>query len=287
MMSSEHDKSLIVLTGLSGGGKSVAAATLEDLGYYTIDNLPLRLLDKFVELMLVYENELNKVALVIDSRTKNIDAAIEKIKVLQEKYSAKVVFLHASEDVLVKRYKETRRRHPMGENLPEAIQAEKEKLWPIREYADMSIDTSQLNVHDLKKRLEDFFDVDAASGLVITIQSFGFKYGLPLDSDLVFDVRFMKNPFFVDGLRDKTGLDDQVRDYVLSDTNAELFLMHTKEMLGFLIPNYIREGKKYLTISIGCTGGKHRSVALTEDISKYLAESSKNKVNIRHRDINR
>jgi len=286
-MSSEHDKSLIVLTGLSGGGKSVAAATLEDLGYYTIDNLPLRLLDKFVELMLVYENELNKVALVIDSRTKNIDAAIEKIKVLQEKYSAKVVFLHASEDVLVKRYKETRRRHPMGENLPEAIQAEKEKLWPIREYADMSIDTSQLNVHDLKKRLEDFFDVDAASGLVITIQSFGFKYGLPLDSDLVFDVRFMKNPFFVDGLRDKTGLDDQVRDYVLSDTNAELFLMHTKEMLGFLIPNYIREGKKYLTISIGCTGGKHRSVALTEDISKYLAESSKNKVNIRHRDINR
>lgn len=287
MMSSEHDKSLIVLTGLSGGGKSVAAATLEDLGYYTIDNLPLRLLDKFVELMLVYENELNKVALVIDSRTKNIDAAIEKIKVLQEKYSAKVVFLHASEDVLVKRYKETRRRHPMGENLPEAIQAEKEKLWPIREYADMSIDTSQLNVHDLKKRLEDFFSVDADSGLVITVQSFGFKYGLPLDSDLVFDVRFMKNPFFIEELREKTGLDDQVRDYVLSDTNAELFLMHTKEMLGFLIPNFIREGKKYLTISIGCTGGKHRSVALTEDIAKYLAESSKNKVNIRHRDINR
>ncbi|MGE4318084.1 MAG: RNase adapter RapZ [Deferribacterales bacterium] len=286
-MSSEHDKSLIVLTGLSGGGKSVAAATLEDLGYYTIDNLPLRLLDKFVELMLVYENELNKVALVIDSRTKNIDAAIEKIKVLQEKYSAKVVFLHASEDVLVKRYKETRRRHPMGENLPEAIQAEKEKLWPIREYADMSIDTSQLNVHDLKKRLEDFFSVDADSGLVITVQSFGFKYGLPLDSDLVFDVRFMKNPFFIEELREKTGLDDQVRDYVLSDTNAELFLMHTKEMLGFLIPNFIREGKKYLTISIGCTGGKHRSVALTEDIAKYLAESSKNKVNIRHRDINR
>lgn len=286
-MTAEKEKSLVVLTGLSGGGKSVAAATLEDLGYYTIDNLPLVLLDKFVELMLVYENELNKVALVIDSRSKKLSAAVEKIKLLQEKYGAKVVFLHASEDVLIRRYKETRRRHPMGENLSEAIKSEGEKLWAIREYADLSIDTSQMNVHELKKHVEEFFSVSDQSDLIITTQSFGFKYGLPQDSDLVFDVRFMKNPYFVDELREKTGLEEDVSSYVLTDHNAKMFLFKLKDMLEFLVPNYVREGKKFLTISIGCTGGRHRSVAMVEFIAKYLSLKSKIKVNIRHRDINR
>jgi len=283
----ENEKSLVVLTGLSGSGKSVAAATLEDLGFYTIDNLPLRLLDKFVELMVMYENELNKVALVIDSRSKDISAAVEKIKILQEKYAAKVVYLHASDDVLIRRFKETRRKHPMGDNLTEAISSEREKLCPIRDYADLVIDTSTLNVHELKRRVEDFFSTEMQSGLIITVQSFGFKYGLPQDSDLVFDVRFMKNPYFVDELREKTGLEQVVSDYVLSDHNAKQFLFKLKGLLGFLIPNYIREGKKFLTVSIGCTGGRHRSVAIAEFIAGYLDKKAKIKVNIRHRDVNR
>lgn len=286
-MSVSHSKSLVVLSGLSGGGKSVAANTLEDLGYYTIDNLPLRLLDKFVELMLVYENELNKFALVIDSRSKNIDEAVAKIKVLKDKYDAKIIFLHATEAVLVRRFKETRRRHPMGDNLTEAIQAEIEKLSPIREFADLAIDTSNLTIHELKHQVEEFFSVDDESEMVITVQSFGFKYGLPQDSDLVFDVRFLKNPYFIESMRNRTGIEDDVSDYVMSDHNTKLFLKKLKEMLGFLIPNYIREGKKFLTVSIGCTGGKHRSVAIVEFIAKYLRLKSRIKVNIRHRDINR
>lgn len=286
-MSISHAKSLVVLSGLSGGGKSVAADTLEDLGYYTVDNLPLRLLDKFVELMLVYENELTKFALVIDSRSKNIDEAVVKIKVLKDKYNAKVIFLHASDAILVRRFKETRRKHPMGDNLTEAIQTEIEKLSPIREYADLSIDTSNMTVHELKHSVEEFFSVDDESDMVITVQSFGFKYGLPQDSDLVFDVRFLRNPYFVESMRALTGQNSDVSDYVMTDHNTKLFLKKLKEMLGFLIPNYIREGKKFLTVSIGCTGGKHRSVAIVEFMAKYLSLKSKVKVNIRHRDMNR
>lgn len=264
------DKSLVVLTGLSGGGKSVAASTMEDMGYYTIDNLPLKLLDKLVELMLGFDNDLHKVALVIDARSKDIALVCEKINLLKEKYNAKIVFIHAGDDVLLKRYKETRRKHPMGETLVEAIASEREMLWPVRELADLAIDTSQLNVHQLKSRLEDAFSEGNDNGMIITVQSFGFKYGLPQDSDLVFDVRFLKNPFFVDELRSQTGLDTQVREYVFSDLAAKKFLKHLKEMLGFLIPKYLREGKKFLTVSIGCTGGRHRSVANVEFIAEYL-----------------
>lgn len=281
------NKSLVVLTGLSGAGKSVAASTMEDLGYYTIDNLPLMLFDKLTELMLNFENDLHKVALVIDSRSRDIDHVLEKILLLREKYGAKIVFIHASEDILLKRYKETRRRHPMGGSLPESIKKETELLWPVREYADLSIDTSQMNVHQLKKRLEEAFAEGDETDMMITIQSFGFKYGLPLDSDLVFDVRFIKNPYFVDDLRDMTGLDREVRDYVFSDPAAKKFLKKLKEMLGFLIPNYIREGKKFLTVSIGCTGGRHRSVANAEFIAEYLDKKTNHKVNIRHRDKDR
>ncbi|ADD68085.1 conserved hypothetical protein [Denitrovibrio acetiphilus DSM 12809] len=281
------DKSLVVLTGLSGGGKSVAASTMEDMGYYTIDNLPLKLLDKLVELMLGFDNDLHKVALVIDARSKDIALVCEKINLLKEKYNAKIVFIHAGDDVLLKRYKETRRKHPMGETLVEAIASEREMLWPVRELADLAIDTSQLNVHQLKSRLEDAFSEGNDNGMIITVQSFGFKYGLPQDSDLVFDVRFLKNPFFVDELRSQTGLDTQVREYVFSDLAAKKFLKHLKEMLGFLIPKYLREGKKFLTVSIGCTGGRHRSVANVEFIAEYLEKKTSHKVNIRHRDIDR
>lgn len=280
-------KSFVVLTGLSGAGKSVAASTLEDLGYYTIDNLPLMLFDKLVELMYSFNNDLHKVALVIDSRSKDIDQVLEKILILKKRYGAKIVFIHASEDVILKRYKETRRKHPMGDSLMEAIASERELLWPVREYSDLSIDTSQLTVHQLKKRLEDMFAEGDDAEMVITVQSFGFKYGLPADSDLVFDVRFLRNPHFVDELRPQTGKDDAVREYVFSDAAAKKFLKKLKEMLGFLIPNYIREGKKFLTVSIGCTGGRHRSVAIVEFIAEYLEKKTSHKVNIRHRDIDR
>jgi len=280
-------KSLIVLTGLSGGGKSHAASTMEDLGYYTIDNLPLMLLDKLVELMLNFENDLHKVAIVIDSRSKDIEKVFEKIKYLKDRYEAKLVFIHASEDVILKRYKETRRKHPMGDDLVEAIRKERNLLWPVKEFCDLSIDTSQLNVHQLRERIEESFSEGADSDMVITVQSFGFKYGLPADSDLVFDVRFLKNPFFVENLRNFTGKDTEVREYVFSDPAAKKFLKQLKEMLAFLVPKYIREGKKFLTISIGCTGGKHRSVANVEFMAEYLLNKTTHKVNIRHRDIDR
>jgi UPF0042 nucleotide-binding protein len=280
-------KSLVVLTGLSGAGKSNAASTMEDLGYYTIDNLPLMLFDKLVELMLNFENDLHKVALVIDSRSKDIDQVLEKIQLLKDKYEAKIVFIHASEDVIIKRYKETRRKHPMGDNLVEAISSERSLLWPVREQADLAIDTSQLNVHQLKGILEEAFAEDTDSDMVITVQSFGFKYGLPQDSDLVFDVRFLRNPHFVDELRDKTGRDEEVSEYVFADPAAKKFLKKLRDMLAFLVPNYIKEGKKFLTVSIGCTGGKHRSVANVEIVAKYLETKTTHKVNIRHRDIDR
>lgn len=280
-------RSLVVLTGLSGAGKSNAASTLEDLGYYTIDNLPLMLFDKLVELMHTFDNDLHKVALVIDSRSKDIDKFLTQMTLMKEKYDAKIVFIHASDDVILKRYKETRRKHPMGEDLIDSIAKEREIMWPVREKSDLAIDTSQLNVHQLKSRLEEAFSGDNSSEMVITVQSFGFKYGLPLDSDLVFDVRFLKNPFFVEELRYLNGKDGSVRDYVFSDASAKRFLKKLKELLGFLIPNYIREGKKFLTVSIGCTGGRHRSVANVEFIGEYLEKKTTHKVNIRHRDIDR
>ncbi|MGD9808344.1 MAG: RNase adapter RapZ [Deferribacterales bacterium] len=281
------DKSLVVLTGLSGAGKSVAASTIEDLGYYTIDNLPLKLLDKLVDIMISFDNDLHNVALVIDARSKDIDVMYDKLLTLKEKYGAKIVFMYADEDVLLQRYKETRRKHPMGDNLMEAIAHEANVLLPVRELSDLAIDTSKLNVHQLKARLEEAFAEGDSNAMVITVQSFGFKYGLPLDSDLVFDVRFLKNPYFNEELREMTGKDEAVREYVFSDPAAKKFLKQLKEMLGFLVPNYIREGKKFLTVSIGCTGGRHRSVANVEFIAKYLESKTNHKVNIRHRDLDR
>jgi UPF0042 nucleotide-binding protein len=211
----------------------------------------------------------------------------DKLLTLKEKYGAKIVFMYADEDVLLQRYKETRRKHPMGDNLMEAIAHEANVLLPVRELSDLAIDTSKLNVHQLKARLEEAFAEGDSNAMVITVQSFGFKYGLPLDSDLVFDVRFLKNPYFNEELREMTGKDEAVREYVFSDPAAKKFLKQLKEMLGFLVPNYIREGKKFLTVSIGCTGGRHRSVANVEFIAKYLESKTNHKVNIRHRDLDR
>lgn len=278
--------SLVVLTGLSGGGKSRAADALEDLGFYTVDNFPPQLLEKFLELVFSFDTEISKVALVIDVRSRNSRKAYEVISLLKNSYGAKVLFVEADDATLIKRYKETRRIHPMGSALPEAIAAERESLKEIKETADIIIDTSQKTVHELARLIESYF-TDESPILNITIQSFGFKYGVPIDSDMLYDVRFLKNPFFEENLKEKTGLDPAVRDYVFKDERTNEFLDKLKGMTDFLLPHFYSEGKKFLTISIGCTGGKHRSVALVENLSKYLKENTKFKIITKHRDMDR
>ncbi len=282
-----YNISLVVLTGLSGSGKSVAVKTLEDLGYYTIDNIPLLLADKLMDIIFDFNVEVSKLALVIDSRSKDYKKAYEFIKQLKDKYSADVLFLEAKDEEIIKRYKETRRKHPLGEFLPEAIADEKEYLKDIKEISDFIIDTTGMNVHQLGKEVEKYFKEPGFTNLYITVQSFGFKYGLPTDSDMLLDVRFLKNPYFVEDLKYLNGLDDRIKDYVFSDKRARIFLTKLKNILLFLIPNYINEGKKLFTLSIGCTGGKHRSVVLAEYIGKYIEKKYDKKVNIKHRDIDR
>ncbi|GAB1534923.1 RNase adapter RapZ [Geovibrio sp. ADMFC3] len=279
--------SLVVLTGLSGAGKSRAADVLEDLGYYTVDNFPPQLLEKFLELIGTLNMDVSKVALVIDIRSRNNQKAFEVISLLKKSYGAKVLFIEADNATLIKRYKETRRTHPLGSSLPEAINTERESLREIRETADIVIDTSRKTVHELARQVESYFADDDSAVLNITVQSFGFKYGVPEDSDMLFDVRFLKNPFFEEELKEKTGLQKDVQEFVFSDQNTGIFLDKLKDMLNFLIPNYLEEGKKFFTISIGCTGGKHRSVTIAENLSKYLKEATKFKVITKHRDMDR
>lgn len=281
-----QDLSLVVLTGYSGAGKSTAANALEDLGYYTIDNLPLLIIDKFVQVMLDFNVEIPKVALVIDIRSKDIQKTEEIISLLKSKHSADIIFLEASDETLIKRYKETRRTHPLGGDLIEAIKKEKVSMENIKEMADFVIDTSNMTVHELVRSIEEYFK-DASSAMYITVQSFGFKYGIPPESDLVFDVRFLKNPHFEEGLRAKTGLDDDVYNFVFSDKRMKEFLRKLKSFLSFLLPNYMKEGKKFLTLSFGCTGGRHRSVAIAKFIGDYIFKKTSQRVYIKHRDINR
>lgn len=282
-----NNAELIILTGYSGAGKSTASKALEDLGYYTVDNMPLQLVEKFVEVAFDYNSEIQKIALVIDSRSKDIAKAMDLIKLLKMKYDAEVIFLDASDEVILKRYKETRRKHPLGDSILEAIALEKRQLSEIREMADLIIDTSSFTVHDLTRFFEEKFKGNVASKMSITIQSFGFKYGIPPDSDMVIDVRFLKNPHFVEELRGKTGLDKDVYEYVFSDERIYPFLKKLKKFLDYLIPNYVKEGKKFFTLSIGCTGGRHRSVAVCKFISEYLTRKGDNRVILKHRDIER
>lgn len=278
--------SLIVLTGCSGAGKSTAAKVLEDLGYYTIDNLPLFIMDRFVQVLFDFNVEVPKIALVMDSRSKDIKKVGETISFLKARYSADVIFLDANEETLIKRYKETRRAHPLGDDLVSSIRKEKELMKDIKEIADIVIDTSNMNVHELSRSIENYFKESSLS-MYIMVQSFGFKYGVPPESDMVFDVRFLKNPHFEEHLRGKTGLDDEVYRYVFSDKRTKEFLRKLKPLLNFLVPNFIQEGKKFLTVSIGCTGGKHRSVAIARFIGDYIYKKTSQKVYVKHRDIDR
>ena len=280
----------VILTGMSGAGKSTALKMMEDMGFYCVDNLPIPLLEKFVELSEFGNMELEKFALGIDARN---GQALDELKEVLDRIEAKggdfeILFLDSDDRVLVKRYKETRRSHPLAPNsrVDKGILLEREKLAFLKKRADYILDTSQLLTRELKAELEKIFlkNQDYKS-LFITILSFGYKYGIPVDSDLVFDVRFLPNPYYIESLRAKTGNDTEIQEYVLQFKEAHTFLDKLNDMVEFLIPNYISEGKNQLVISIGCTGGKHRSVTLANELYKRLSGKTEYGLKIEHRDI--
>ena len=281
----------VVVTGMSGGGKSTALKMLEDAGFYCVDNLPVSLVEMFVEMVSLPSTEASKVALGLDVRSGQSFQAAEDIldKLKESGYAYEVLFLDAGEKVLLNRYKETRRRHPLshsGERIEEGIQREKEILRKIREKADYVIDTSNLLTRELKEELERIFvRNEEYTSLMINVVSFGFKYGIPADADLVFDVRFLPNPFYIEELKYHTGNEKEVQDFVMGYPESHEFLNKLTDMLHFLIPNYIKEGKYQLVIGIGCTGGKHRSVTLANMLYERLKDKGSYGLKLSHRDV--
>lgn len=286
----EEKVHIVIITGLSGAGKTQAVNCMEDAGYYCVDNLPPVLLRKFIELIMESERKMDKIALVLDVRGgqffNQVDKAIEEL--IRENVGFEIIFLEASDEVLVRRFKESRRRHPLaaGGRLLEAIQKERKMLEDLRGRANLIIDTSNLTPKDLKDKVMEIVGENKASKFTINITSFGYKIGIPLDSDIVMDVRFLPNPFYDPLMKEMTGMDGPVVDFVLSFPVTRSFIRRFLNMLRFLIPNYIEEGKTNLEIALGCTGGQHRSVVLAEYIGKQLMNMGYN-VNIRHRDIAR
>jgi UPF0042 nucleotide-binding protein len=280
-----------VVTGLSGAGRSTAAKCLEDLGWFVVDNLPPELISTMVELGAKAQGAVTKVAVVMDVRSRAFtDDLAQIIRDLDTSgYKPRVLFLEATDDVLVRRFEQVRRGHPMqGDGrLIDGIKAERDVLGPLREDADLVLDTSTLSVHQLRAKIEDAFGTDAGTSTKVTVLSFGYKYGIPMDADLVMDVRFLPNPFWIPELKDLTGKDTDVRNYVLTQEGAEEFLDRYHELLRLIGAGYRREGKRYLTLAIGCTGGKHRSVAISEELSRRLAAEDRMAVKVVHRDLGR
>jgi UPF0042 nucleotide-binding protein len=280
-----------VVTGLSGAGRSTAAKCLEDLGWFVVDNLPPELIATMVELGVQARGAVTKVAVVMDVRSRAFtDDLASVIKDLDARgYKPRVLFLEATDAVLVRRFEQVRRGHPMqGDGrLADGITAERALLAPLREEADLVLETSALSVHDLRAKIEDAFGSESGARTRVTVLSFGYKYGLPMDADLVMDVRFLPNPFWIPELRDHTGLDSEVRNYVLSQEGAEEFLDRYHQLLRLIGAGYKREGKRYLTLAIGCTGGKHRSVAISEELARSLSNEDGMAVKVIHRDLGR
>ena len=280
----------VIVTGMSGAGKTSVLKFLEDINFFCVDNIPPALLPKFAELCYEQEGEIERVAMGIDIRGgKLFNDLFEVLSDLQHKgYEYEILFLDASDDVLIKRYKETRRSHPLSKNgsIQEGIQKEREILKDVKRKATYIIDTSQILTRQLKEQINRIFvENQSYENLMITVQSFGFKYGIPADSDLVFDVRFLPNPYYIEELRPMSGNDQPVRDYVMNNDTAKQFLTKLTDMVEFLIPNYISEGKTQLVIGIGCTGGKHRSVTLANELYEALKKTDSYGVRIEHRDI--
>ena len=281
---------LVILTGMSGAGKASALKAFEDLGYYSVDNLPLELIPRFADLVR-QSTEIDRAALVIDVREgirlERFPAILEKVRRV---LPTRVVFLDATDDSLVRRFSETRRPHPMGreETVLESIRAERRRLDPIRNVADIILETTKFNVHELRAHINAQFhsQENAQQKMTIAATSFGFKNGVPTDADLVFDVRFLPNPHFVPEFRELTGKHPKVAHYVQSFSQTETFLEKTTDMLSFLLPHYIAEGKSYLTVAFGCTGGQHRSVFIAEEMKRRL-ESGGYRVKATHRDMPR
>lgn len=262
---------ILLVTGLSGSGKSTAIRALEDAGFFCIDNLPVPLLGKLVELA-KQAGDMPRIAVVVDAREGRFLGDLpQAISNLRERARVEVLYLDASDEVLIRRYSETRRRHPLSPDgsVVGGIAEERKVLRTLRDLADEAIDTSSLTVHELKKLIQARFGPESSEPSVALI-SFGFRHGLPLQADLVFDVRFLPNPYFVPDMRARTGREEDVAAYVLDRSEAQEFLRHTTEMIAFLLPHYRREGKSYLTIAIGCTGGKHRSVAVVRALARRL-----------------
>ena len=286
----ESGLEVVVVSGLSGAGRSTAAKCLEDLGYYVVDNLPPSLIAAMVDLGSHTSGEVTRIAVVVDVRSRAFSADLRSVigELDEQGYRPRVLFLEAADDVLVRRFENNRLAHPLqaGGRLVDGIAAERELLSDLYAVADLVVDTSRLSVHDLRRQLELEFSGGAVPALRATVLSFGFKYGLPLDADLVADVRFLPNPHWIPELRPHTGQDPDVRDYVLSQEGAGRFLDVYAELLRLVGAGYQREGKRYLTLAIGCTGGKHRSVAMAEEIAKRLAGDGV-QTTVAHRDIGR
>lgn len=281
---------LVVVTGLSGAGKSQAIHALEDLGYFCIDNLPVALIPTFVDLCVSDEDARPRVAFVVDvregARLTQFPAAYRKLRARTDVRTT-LVFLEAEKDVLVRRFSETRRPHPLGRGRTpvESVAEELRRMAPIRKLADHVLDTTRLTVHDLRRQMLAFGGgTPKATALSVTVMSFAFKRGVPSDADLVFDVRFLKNPHFVPELRPLTGLDRKVARYVLGVPAAKRFMVLTTSLMRFLLPQYIAEGKAYLTVAIGCTGGRHRSVAIAEALGRSLRRTRGVQLRVRHRE---
>lgn len=282
---------LVIVTGMSGAGKTVALKMMEDMGYYCVDNLPIPLIEKFAELALGSNQGLsNQVALGIDIRSGQELPLLDKIL---ERWRAdgipfEILFLDASDEVLLKRYKETRRNHPLAGagRIDEGIKKERECLAFLKKQANVILDTSMLLTKELRKELEKIYlEEGTYDNLFVTVLSFGFKYGIPADADLVFDVRFLPNPYYVESLRPRTGEEKEIQDYVKQGGTADIFLDKLYDMLDFLIPNYVLEGKNQLVIGIGCTGGKHRSVTIANALYEHLKQQKGLGVKLDHRDI--
>lgn len=278
----------VIVTGMSGGGKSTAMKMLEDAGFYCADNMPVPLIEKFMELLALPDNGIQKVALGLDVRADQSFEDVNQLIIrLRLNYTFEILFLEASDNVLLKRYKETRRLHPLSTDgdLMSGIRRERELLDSIRTVADYVIDTTNLLTRELKAELDKIFvSGQAYNSLMVNVMSFGFKHGIPQDADLVFDVRFLPNPFYIDELKQLTGLDEEVQTYVMSYPEAHTFIDKLTDMIRFLIPNYIKEGKYQLVIAIGCTGGQHRSVTLAGELYKRLKDKGDYGLTLRHRD---
>jgi UPF0042 nucleotide-binding protein len=283
------DDRFLIITGLSGSGKTVVSHFLEDMGYYCMDNLPAKLIPDFVDLWMRKEVEIAKVALVVDIREPGFTTEFPKVlKKIREKVSPRLIFLEASDETLVTRFKETRRPHPLAKRMSvlESVALERKRLEDIKKLADDVIDTSSTRIAELKKFLTARLLKERKLKLQILVVSFGYKYGIPLDSDLVFDTRFLPNPFYIEALREKTGRSDKIKDYVLKAPETRKFLKELYHFIDYLIPHFVEEGKSYLNVSIGCTGGKHRAVVVAEKLKEHLKRTN-HSLRIHHRDIHK